>query len=68
MNRDEAIQIDDAFYAEWDEESAMWCAFGNQSGFAYGSYADEVSAQRKADKLEENYAKRTANSTSPAAS
>lgn len=31
-------------YVDYDEDTQMWCVFGLDSGFAYSSWADEVSA------------------------
>ena len=54
MNRTEAIQKDKvgSFYADFDEESGMWCVFGTESGFAYYSYADKESADERAEAME----------------
>ncbi len=46
---------DDAFYADLDEESGLYCVFGNQSGHAYGSYASLEEAKTTAKGLEEMF-------------
>lgn len=38
------------FYADYDASSGLWCVFGTESGFAYGSYASEEEANEKARK------------------
>ncbi len=40
---------DDDFYAEYDEETGLYCVFGNNTGFAYASYADKGEAQEHAN-------------------
>lgn len=50
MTRSEAFKIDKEFYAELDEGSGFYCVFGDESGFAYESYADEQEAKGAADR------------------
>lgn len=33
-------------YVDYDEPTAMWCIFGADSGFAYGSFASEEDAEK----------------------
>jgi hypothetical protein len=53
MNRSEAITIDTSFYAELDEETGDFCVFGDNSGFAYASFASFPQAQESADEMNE---------------
>lgn len=39
MNRKQAKQIDKSFYVEFDEESGLYCVFGDNSGFAYSGHS-----------------------------
>lgn len=41
---------DTYFYAEWDDDSGLYCCFGDNSGFAYSSYSNMNEAERDADK------------------
>lgn len=53
MTRNEAFKIDKEFYAELDEESGFYCVFGDESGFAYESYASEQEAKEAAERKNE---------------
>ena len=35
---------DTSFYADYDNETGLWCVFGDNTGFAYSSHADEGAA------------------------
>lgn len=52
MTKTEAFKIDTEFYADLDE-SGLYCVFGNESGFAYGSFADEGEAKNYATEMNE---------------
>ncbi len=51
MNGREARNIDASFYAELDEDTGDFCVFGDNSGFAYASFASLPQAQEEADKM-----------------
>lgn len=51
-NKIEAWKIDTSFYA--DEEDNVWYTFGNNSGFAYSSFASEKDAEKEVDRLEKS--------------
>lgn len=52
MNSGEAFNLDDDFYAEYEEEyTESWCVFGNQSGFCYATLSTEDDAQEEASRL-----------------
>ena len=42
---------DTKFYAELDEDTGMYCAFGDPSGFCYGTYSDMDDAEAAVEKL-----------------
>jgi hypothetical protein len=44
---------DDAFYADWDEDTALFCVFGNESGRAYSSYAGMEQAEARVEAMTE---------------
>lgn len=46
MNRDEALKVDRSFYIEMDDDTEMWCVFGDNSGFAYSAHMSEGAAQQ----------------------
>jgi hypothetical protein len=42
-------------YADYDEDTDMWCVFGSDSGFVYASYGSESRAEREADRLNKKW-------------
>jgi len=54
LNRSEAWQKDTSVYADLDEDSGMWCVFGDNSGFAYANSMDEQKAKDYAIELNKN--------------
>ena len=66
MTRDRAYKMDTEknpwpFYADYDEDTALWCVFGVHSGFAYSNHCGYPEAERAALKMEtELYEKRKA--------
>jgi len=44
--------MDTSFYA--DEEDNIWYVFGDNSGFAYSSFAGKNEAEKEADRLEKS--------------
>jgi hypothetical protein len=53
MNRFQARELDKkgSYYAAYDEESALWCVFGSESGFCYFTYMSESWANKMAANL-----------------
>lgn len=49
MTKQAARKMDKAFYVEFDNDSGAYCVFGDNSGFAYASFAAEQSAQKCCD-------------------
>ena len=58
-NRQKAWSLDTELYADKDEETGLWCVFGNNSGFAYRNamskeqardYAKELNGNKEFDK------------------
>lgn len=39
MNIREATKLDTDYYADYDDESGLFCVFGDLSDFAYSSHA-----------------------------
>ena len=37
----------DELYVDWDDDSQLWCIFGTETGFCYGTYADEGTANER---------------------
>lgn len=54
MSRAEAWKKDTEIYADLDEDSGLWCAFGNNSGFAYSNSMDKAEAEKYAAELNQN--------------
>lgn len=44
INRSQALKIDKDFYVDFDEETELFCVFGDNSGFAYFAESDEKTA------------------------
>ena len=59
LNRKQAYQIDKEFgaYSEFDEETGMFCVFGAQSGFCYGTFLDVGAASDYGVELHEELMK-----------
>lgn len=36
---------DERKYVDWDEHVAAWCIFDTETGFCFGSFSDELTAQ-----------------------
>jgi hypothetical protein len=53
-SRIEAWMKDTELYADLDEQSGLWCVFGNNSGFAYKNSMDEQQAKDYAAELNKN--------------
>ena len=51
MTRKEAIKIDTDFEVDLDEGTGDFCVFGNESGFAYASFASKDDADESAEKM-----------------
>ncbi|HEX9156009.1 MAG TPA: hypothetical protein VF819_10620 [Nitrospira sp.] len=41
----------DSYYAEFDENSGLYCVFGSESGKAFASYVDKGEATAKANQM-----------------
>ncbi len=54
MTRSKAWQLDTILYHELDEQSGLWCVFGNNSDFAYSNSMDEQQAKDYAAELNKN--------------
>lgn len=52
MNRKQAIKMDKTFYSDFDDESGLYCVFGDNSGFAYHSFASSNEAMDKAIEMD----------------
>lgn len=50
MTFKEAQNIDTEYYVDLDDDSGLWCVFGNKSGFAYDSYASKDEADLRRNK------------------
>lgn len=51
MTRNEAIKLDTDFEVDLDEGTGDFCVFGNESGFAYASFASLEDAKKHADEM-----------------
>lgn len=54
---------DTCFYGEWDEKSGAFCVFGDNSGFAYCSFASEAEAFAKTIEMNKEMALLTIDAT-----
>lgn len=45
MTQQQAKQIDSSKYVELDEETNLYCIFGEESGFAYSCYSSYEEAK-----------------------
>lgn len=52
--REQAWKLDTEIYADKDEDSGLWCAFGNNSEFAYKNAMDKDQAKAYAAELNKN--------------
>lgn len=56
MTRTEAYKLDTEFEADLDEGTGYFCVFGNNSSFAYASFADEGEAKQWAKRMNDERA------------
>jgi hypothetical protein len=54
MKERDALEIDTDFYADWDPDTNSYCSSGNNSGFAYGSFASIRQAEDHVKDLRED--------------
>jgi hypothetical protein len=46
-------QVYGEFYAEYDEDSALWCVFNTETSQAYSTHSDEASAKEAVKERQE---------------
>ena len=51
MNRTKAFKMDTDFEVGIDESTFDICVFGNESGFAYGTFASKKEAEEYAEEM-----------------
>ncbi len=51
MTKQQARKIDQTFYVEFDDESGLYCVFGDNSGFAYKGCSTAEQAYEEMSKM-----------------
>jgi len=51
MTRSEAIQVDEEFYADYDDQTNDYGVFGVTSGFCYSTWTDLDEAEKRARRM-----------------